>query len=150
LTVTPVLPLAALTTYTVTVQDVTDLAGNPLGAPVSTTFTTGAGADLARPTVTGVDPPNFATEVGTNATVTLQFSERMNPLSITPATFRVSANSLVVAGNVSVAADGLSATFTPDAPLAPSSLHFVQAFSLTDMAGNTSQFFSTRFTTGAG
>jgi len=149
LTVTPVLPLAALTTYTVTVQDVTDLAGNPLGAPVSTTFTTGAGADLVSPTVTGVDPPNFATGVPTNTLVTLQFSERLNPLSITPTTFRVlGVSSVLVAGNISVAADRLSATFTPDAPLAPSSLHFVSAFSLTDLAGNTTSV-STRFTTGA-
>ncbi len=47
-----------------------------------------------------------------------------------------------------MAADGLSATFTPDAPLAPAIVHFVSAFSLTDLAGNTTSV-STRFTTGA-
>ncbi len=74
-------------------------------------------------------------DVGTQAT--MDFSEPINPLTVTPATFYVDrTNGVVVPGTVSVAPDGLSATFTPDAPLDPATSYRIRAFStIKDFAG---------------
>jgi len=149
LTLVPIVPLNALTQYTLTIAGIKDIAGNSLPAPVTTTFTTGPGADLVSPTVTAVNPLDGATGVGTNAVVTIQFSERVNPLTVTTSTFRVLDNNsfVPVAGTIAVAANGLSATFTPPAPLATWTSYRVQAFSITDLANN-ALFFLSFFTTG--
>ena len=77
-TLTPAAPLAASTTYTVTVTTmVKDLAGNPLQSPVVWSFTTAGAADTTPPTVTSVTPLSGATGVSPSTTVTATFSEPM-------------------------------------------------------------------------
>jgi len=129
---------------------VKDLAGNNLSSAVTTSFTTGTGADLIRPTITQVDPASGAAGVPTNAVIRLQFSERINPLTVNSSTFQIfiSGNNVPVTGTISVTSDGLSASFAPSAALAPSTTYFIQAFGVTDLTGQDINFFFTGFTTG--
>jgi hypothetical protein len=130
---------------------VKDLSGNALAAMVSTTFTIGTGADLIGPTVTLVDPANGATGVPTTAVVKITFSKRINALTVTNATFLVFPQStgIPIAGTIAVAADGRSASFTPTSALAASTAYNVEAFGITDLAGQDGINLFTRFTTGA-
>ncbi|MGH8566428.1 MAG: Ig-like domain-containing protein [Gammaproteobacteria bacterium] len=151
LTLIPLVPLAGSTAHTVDIgPDVKDLAGNALGAPVSSTFTTATGADLTSPQVTSVDPANGATGVPVNTVVRVQFNERINPLTVTRSTFllRPTSTFVPVEGSITVAADGLSATFTPATALSGSTQYRVDVFSVTDLAGNTIFGFASSFTTG--
>jgi large repetitive protein len=150
LTLKPLSLLAGLTTYNLSISAVKDLSDNVLAAPVNSSFTTATGVDLINPTVTQADPVNGATGVATNAIVRLQFSERINPLSVTESTFFVSqANTGIrVNGSITVAADGRSVTFTPSDPLLVNTRYFVQVSSITDLAGHPISLFIV-FTTGA-
>jgi hypothetical protein len=126
-----------------------DLAGNALAANFVWTFTTGATPDTTAPTVVATVPANAATGVAVNHTVTAAFSEAMDPLTISTATFTVKQGTTAVLGTVSYA--GLIATFTPGIALAPLTAYTA---SLTtgarDLAGNALfTAFSWSFTTGA-
>jgi 5-enolpyruvylshikimate-3-phosphate synthase len=118
LTLTPVLPLTVSTQYTVTIAGVQDLSGNLMSAPVTTSFTTAPGADLTRGSVASVSPANSATLVPINTVITVQFTKRVDPLTVSTSTFTVTpSGGTAIAGSVVVSADFLSATFTPSAPL---------------------------------
>jgi hypothetical protein len=153
-TLTPQAPLLASTAHTLTITGVKDLVGNAMTAPVNVGFTTGAGADLTPPTATGSNPPANATGVPTNTVVTVNFSERINPLTINDSSFRLTVNNTgaPVAGTIAVAANALSATFTPSAALAPSTVYRMYVCYQTcptDLAGNSFSFqFQSAFTTG--
>jgi hypothetical protein len=152
LSLIPVVPLRASTVHRVTIgTGVKDLSGNALAAMVSTTFTTGTGADLIGPAVSLVDPGNGATGVPRNAVMRLGFSKRINPLTVNNATFLVFPQStgIPIAGTIAVAADGRSASFMPTSALAALTAYFVQAFGITDLAGQDGINLFTRFTTGA-
>jgi Big-like domain-containing protein len=100
---------------------------------------------------TVVDPLNGAMGLPTNAVIRLQFSERINPLTVNNATFLIVASSsnVAVTGTVSLTSDGLSASFAPGAALAPSTTYFVEAFGITDLTGQEINFFFTSFITGS-
>jgi large repetitive protein len=150
LTLRPKVPLAGQTLHTVNITGVRDLAGNVLASPVTSTFTTGSGADLLRPSVGGVTPQNGATAISLDAVVTIQFSERVDPLTVNASTFRVLINStgVPIAGVVTVSADGRSASFSPNGGLAASTTYVVQVFGITDLTGQDINFFQSSFTTG--
>lgn len=82
----------------------------------------------------------------TTAVVQIVFSERINPLSATDATFFVETVSDAV--RVPGAADRLSATFTPTTALNPSIAYRVRPLSITDLAGQAITSFTSTFTTG--
>jgi Big-like domain-containing protein len=90
------------------------------------------------------------TEVPLNAVVQVTFSEQINPLTVTGTTLQVLDNTTftLVEGSVVVAADRRSATLTPRAALAPLTLYTIQAFGITDLAGQAIPGLSTSFTTG--
>ena len=152
LTLTPTVLLQANTPFTITVSGVKDLAGNNLFTPVTSSFSTGAGADLIRPAITQIDPANGATGVPTNALIRLQFSERINPLSVNSSNFQLFTSSFTsqVAGNITVAPDRMSATFTPTDPLSLSTAYFMQVFSISDLTGQEIPFFFSSFITALG
>ena len=148
-TLTPRVPLAANTLHSLNVTGVRDLAGNALSPALTTSFTTRAEADLRAPTVTTVTPANGATGVATTTTIEVHFSEPIDRNSVSSSGFQVLNPSFTpVAGSIVVAADALSATFTPSSPLAPSSVHRPRAFNVLDLAGNSIVFFQSTFTTG--
>jgi hypothetical protein len=150
---TPVNPLAANTTYTISVAGIQDVAGNSMSGPVVTSFTTGSEADLVRPGVVLVDPTSNATGVETNALVRVQFSERIDPVSVTNGTIQVIVNNtgIAIPGTVTASADGLSATFVSGG-LLPSTSYRVQVNTngVTDLAGNGINGLTSNFTTGTG
>jgi len=115
-TFTPTVSLAANSVYVGTItRGATDPGGNTLSANFVWSFTTGA------PTVISTIPAGGATLVAVNTVVSATFSEPMNPLTLTNATFTVTGpGATPVAGVVSYS--GSTATFTPTAVLANSTL----------------------------
>ncbi|HXJ76984.1 MAG TPA: Ig-like domain-containing protein, partial [Candidatus Dormibacteraeota bacterium] len=139
-----------LSAYTATITTgAKDLAGNALAANLVWTFTTGVTPDTTAPTVGATVPANAATGVFINQTVTAAFSEAMDPLTISAATFGLKQGTTVVAGLVSYA--GITATFTPASTLAPLTAYTATVTTgAKDLAGNPlAAGFSWSFTTGA-
>jgi hypothetical protein len=149
-TFNPTSDLAPSTTYTATITTgAKDLAGNALGAGFSWSFTTGATPDTTAPTVSATVPADAATGVAINQTINAAFSEAMDPSTINTATFTLKQGVTPVAGTVSFA--GVTATFTPGANLAPSTVYTATVTTgAKDLAGNAlAANFSWSFTTGA-
>jgi hypothetical protein len=138
--------LAHETLYTVpATAGITDGAGNPL-VPFEASFTTEE-PDTTRPFVDGVVPTETALDVAVAADVTVSFSEPVDPATVTTGTFTVS-NGGPVAGVVSVAGDGLSATFAPDGELAYQTGYSVALTDgVLDPADNPMVPFASTFTT---
>ena len=149
ITFAPTSVLAVSTTYTVTVDGVTDLTGQPV-AVFTGTFTTlpNGVPDTVRPTVTAVSPANGSLGASVTEPVVVTFSEPVNPVTVHVSSLTVRASGFVVAGTYGVS--GGTVTFTPAAPLPPSTTVTVSVSTLvTDLAGNASQGFSSSFTTAA-
>ena len=152
-TFTPAANLASSTVYTATITNgAMDLASNPLASNFTWTFTTAAAPDTTPPTVIATVPVNTATNVAFNQTLSITFSEPMNPATIGSLTFTLAGpGGTAVAGLVTYATIGNTATFTPAAALAPSTLFAAtMTTGATDLAGNAmvSNYVWT-FTTGA-
>jgi len=150
LTLVPVNPLQTGTTHTVNIAGVQDFSGNPMAAPVTATFSTGAAVDLVGPTVVTANPVANATAVPTNAVVQIEFSKRINPLTVTATTFQVSTQGTPIAGNITISADGQTATFTPASALTPSTSYSVSLTNgITDLEGQVLAYYpGSSFTTG--
>src|SRR5258706_388823 len=156
LTLVPIMPLNTNTTYTVTVAGVQDIGGNSLAAAVTTTFTTGISADLTPPTVASTTPLNGATGVLTNTVIQVQFSKRIDRLTVTNttpnATFQVyptnGGPTQAIAGTIQVSSDGLTATFTPVASLATSTAYSISLTGILDLVGQPITPSLRSFTTG--
>jgi hypothetical protein len=135
-TFTPSQALEPSTLYTARVTTgVEDPAGNNLAADVVWTFTTAAAPDVTSPSVTNEVPANGATSVSHETVVQATFSEPVALGSVTPATFQLSSAGGGVSGSVSLS--GPTATFTPSAPLAASTLYTARVTTgVEDLAGN--------------
>lgn len=135
----PSTSLLANTAYTLTVKGgasgVKDLAGLAMVNDYTWSWTTGA-ADTIAPTVTQVSPADLAVNVATNTTVNASFSEAMDPLTVTTATFGVAG----VTGTVAFNAQSNVATFTPSSALASGTQYTATvkggAGGAADLAGN--------------
>jgi len=151
-TFTPSGNLAANTTYTATITTgAADVAGNLLASSYSWNFTTAVTPDATAPTVTLTVPANAGTNVPINQNISATFSEAMDPLTMTTATFTLKQGATSLPGAVTYAAVGTTATFNPVDPLA--SLTTFTATITTgakDLAGNPLlNNFVWSFTTGA-
>jgi hypothetical protein len=147
---TPVDDLVSDTTYTATVwMEATDLAGNPLAEDFVWTFTTSAVADTTAPTVSSTVPANRATGVPLSRNLAAAFSEAMDPLTVTTATFTLRQGTTPVLGTVTYA--GVTATFNPFSALAPDTEYVATVWmEATDLAGNPlAEDFVWAFTTSA-
>lgn len=148
-TFTPAAVLTAGTTYTATITTAaSDLAGNALAgnqapSPAASnyvwTFTTGAGPDTTPPTVTILNPTDMATGVCLQKKVNATFSEEMDPLTITTATFTLQSTGSAVleVGTITYDAPSRVATFTPTSALAANTNYTATITTGTkDLAGN--------------
>jgi methionine-rich copper-binding protein CopC len=148
----PAVTLRPTTLYTLTIAGVMDLSGHGMAAPVTSTFTTGAGADFAQPGVVSVDPANGLVNVPTNARVRVRFSKQVAVTSENLQVYPIYAGlAAKAAGAISVSADGLTATFTPVGGLRAATSYGVHLTGVTDLVGqglaNGSGTYTT-FTTG--
>lgn len=130
-TFAPALPLPLGTRLTATLAaNVSDLAGNPLGAAFTWAFT--VARDTTAPAVLSTAPADGASGVAPTAAIWARFSEPMEPSTLAGA-FGVTGT----AGTVTWDAASLTATFTPAAPLAPgTSFTATLSTGATDLAGN--------------
>ena len=84
----PRIPLLASTSYVVTLtSELKDVSGNALTNPGTISFTSGPGSDTTAPTVTASTPYYNQTEVGRRPVIRVGFSEMIDPISVTPASF---------------------------------------------------------------
>jgi hypothetical protein len=149
-TFTPAANLAANTTYTATISTgAEDLAGNAMANNYVWSFTTGSAPDAVRPTVISTDPANLATNVALNKKIVANFSETMDPLTITTATFTLKQGTTPIAGAVTYA--GTAGTFTPAVNLAANTTYTATITTgAKDLAGNAmANHYVWSFTTGA-
>lgn len=123
----PQAPLAANTTYVMTIAGVKDPAGNALST-VTSTFTTGATFDLNPPSAINSDPSSNAT-VGTNIVPKFVFNKPLNPLTINTSTFRLIQQDTGqwIPLKPVLSADGLTVTMQPQIPLLANTEYHVQA-----------------------
>lgn len=126
--------LAYNTTYTVKLTNgLTDLFGNPLTINGNTTwtFTTGAAPDLTAPQVALLSPVSGATNVATNASITVAFNE-----NIDCSTLIFTMNNGIAPGSINCA--GASATFVPSAltPLNSGTTYQATIGTVKDLRGN--------------
>jgi hypothetical protein len=138
-TFTPAASLAPNTLFTATITTgAQDLSGNALAANYVWTFTTGAATNLTKPQIVSTNPTNLATGVVLNQVISATFTVPMNPLTITTATFQLTAPGAVsVAGTVSYDAINFIASFTPSAPLTANTTYIATITSgATDTTGN--------------
>jgi hypothetical protein len=106
----------------------------------------GGGTDLTPPAVATVVPASGATNVPTNATITVTFSENVDSASVTNTAFTLTPG---ISGTIVVS--GAVAQFTPTPGLPPSTIINGTISNVKDLAGNTMQtpfnfFFSTSAT----
>ena len=138
------------TVYTLSIAGVVDLAGNAMPSSMQT-FTTGPQIVLTQPGDT-VTPARNATGVAKTVAPTVVFSAPVNPLTTVGNIYLVTySTGVAVPGTLSLSADALTATFTPTAPLAATTVYYQVVKNVTDEAGNAitnSNFNNTIFTTG--
>ena len=138
-TFTPSVNLVPGTVFTGTINTAaSDLAGNKLAVNYVWTFTTGAAPDTTPPTITQTNPVSGSTDIALTQAVSATFSEAMDPLTITTATFKLAtAGGDAVTGTVSYDALSFIATFTPSDSLQASTSYLATVTGAKDLAGNT-------------
>jgi hypothetical protein len=135
----PAAPLAANTLYTATITTgVQNLAGNALATNYVWTFTTGTASAVIPPEIVSTSPANAASNVSLSASVSATFTEAMNPLTITPATFTLTGSGgVAVVGTLSYDAINFIATFTPTVALTSNTIYTATVTrGATDLTGN--------------
>lgn len=116
---TPGSNFTASTVYTATLTaDVKSSAGVALASDYVWTFTSGTAADTAGPTVISTSPADTATGFAIDGSVSANFSEALDPATVTTSTFTLSDGGTPVSGTVSYS--NKVATFNPASNLAAS------------------------------
>ena len=139
-TFTPDAPLQLDTQYTVTVSG-TDPVARKLTGDTVFTFTTGPAPETTPPGLVSSVPADAAVGVAVTSTLTLVFSERMEPGSVSLATAPP-----FDWGPPAWSANDTTATFTAPSPLAAATA-YVLGVSGTDLAGNPLSGADVTFTT---
>jgi hypothetical protein len=147
--------LAPNTIYTYNVTGVTDMSGNAM-TPVTSTFTTGAGFDWSQPSATAASPANNATTTDVPTTLSVTFSEAMNPVLINSNEIylRYTNTQVTVPTTLSFSPDYTTVYLTPTPPLAESTkydiMYWPNNWYLYDIAGNPNYSYGVEstFTTG--
>jgi hypothetical protein len=144
-TFTPSLPLLPDTYYVFHLSGgYYDMDGNYLNG-ANWAFTTGAGQDLAPPTVAGIDPANGSVAVPLNAQIVVHFSQAIDPTSNYSITV-VPTGGSAIAGTTTLGSDLVTLTFVPTTALAPATTFTVMVQGYNDLVGNAGAAFSSTFT----
>jgi hypothetical protein len=136
---TPAANLAPSSLFTATITTgAQGLAGNALASNYAWTFTTSTVVAVVPPEIVLTVPANATTNVPLNQAVSATFSEAMNPLTLTTATFQLTGpGGVLIAGTVSYDAINFIASFTPTSPLIASTTYTATVTNgVTDLAGN--------------
>jgi len=131
-TFTPSAPLAGGIYFATLTTGVQDVAGNPLQADYSWSFS----VDRTAPTVVSTSPPANAATVPPSASISVTFSEDIDPASLDPySAFAVSGGGGLVPGSITYS--NKTATFLPAAALNRNTLYTVTlSTAVRDIAGN--------------
>lgn len=134
LTLKPASALSTSTSYSLSLSNLCDYAGNAFSAADVVSFTTSASAtaDTLALSVISITPSNGASGVAVDTSVVIEFSEAIEQTS----------RPLLTGGGVTVLGDyevsGNTLTFTPSAPLQGDIQYRMQVTSLVwDLSGNT-------------
>jgi len=143
---TPPAPLAAGIYSATMTTGIQDVAGNPLQADYSWNFT----VDRTAPAVVSTSPASNATNVPPSASVSVTFSEEIDPASLNVYSFTVTGGGYSVPGNVTYS--NKTATFVPSTALSKNTLYTVTlTTAVRDLAGNhLADNYSWSFTTDPG
>ncbi|MBR9911261.1 MAG: hypothetical protein GYB33_13010 [Gammaproteobacteria bacterium] len=141
--------LAANSETTETLPPTSDPSGNQVAA-TSTTFTTGSGPDLAGGSITHISVAANATDVPLNPVLVREFSEPIDPVSVTESGVYLQDTLLnrSVPVTLTQSADGKRLTMVPVEALPVGRRHYWYATSLRDMSGNSLPSSLYYFTTG--
>jgi hypothetical protein len=149
-------PSVGLPTSTICTATITTAAKDSTGVALANafvwTFKTAGTADTTRPTVTSIVPAASAVGVPTNTSISVAFSEAMDPATLTGASVTLTGpGAAAIAGSVSYAIAGKAAIFTPSSVLAANTLFSATVTTAAkDLAGNALAANKTwTFTTGA-
>ena len=143
------------TTYTFNVTGVTDYSGNPI-TPVTRTFTTGASFDWTPPTTVSTMPMNGAANVDVGTSLSMTFSEPMNPVLMSSSQIFLRDHNLgaTIPTTLSFSTDYTTVYLMPAAALTPATkydlVYWPNGWYLTDIAGNNHPNYGvwSTFTTG--
>jgi len=143
-TLTSPAELEASTEYTASILNATGSDGGlAMSEPYIWKFTTGLTADTTRPRVSLTAPettsPGPTLEVPANTAVTAEFTEHMNPITITDSSFTLTCDFPCVSpsGEVSYNIGSRTAVFTPDEQLVADNTYTATIVSTaTDLADN--------------
>jgi methionine-rich copper-binding protein CopC len=139
--------LSPSTQYTFNVTGVTDMSGNAM-TPVTSTFTTGTSFDWSQISVASASPSNGVTTTGIPSSVSLTFSEAVDPVLINSYNFQNvylqghngASSSTWVPTTTSFSADYKTVTLTPTVPLTQSTIYDIVVYGNNfwpyDTAGN--------------
>jgi hypothetical protein len=124
------------TAYTATLTDgAADVAGNPLEEPYVWSFTTGVLPDTTAPMVSFTTPDDEEANVAPNSRITATFTEALDPLTVTDASFRLLNGDTAVVGGVTWS--GRTAVFAPSETLELSTTYVAElSVALEDLSGN--------------
>jgi hypothetical protein len=127
-------PLAPATAYTVRIAGVKDGPGN--AALVTWTFTTGAGPDTAPPTVVGSSPYPGEAAFDVAGTVSVTFSEPVDPETLDGLRLLDVATGFPVSGEILYDEATRTAVLDPHRILEPNHAYRVEVEGVADQAGN--------------
>ena len=126
-------------------SNLTDFAGNAI-VPVSYVLHTLSAAQSGMPQVQSITPPAGAINVPVDASIQLQFTHAMDPVSVGNG-LHVTANGVPLTGSAAASANGLGLQFTPDMQFVQGALVEVSVGSpAEDAAGQQLAAFNSSFT----
>ena len=151
ITFTPTAPFAAQSTVEIILtDDARDTVGN-LVVPYHGTYTTSSDPATIAPVLVRTNPVMYSSENATNSVIEIEFSEPINPSTVTSANVFVrDAANQIVAGTLSLRNGNRSVRFAPAAPLAANSYSYIFYSNLLDLQGTSIAGSNFYFYTGAG
>ena len=134
----PLTPNSYYTVYATTnLQDTTGLSFTGGSTSYQFYVNTGTGANSAAPSVTAAAPTSSATGIGTNAVISVTFSENVDRNTVDPSNVTLTGPGGSIPLSISYSPSTFVMTVTPQAPLPPNSSITLTLNGVTDYDGDT-------------